>query len=268
MPELPEVEFTRRQLQAWVVGQTLEDVQLGTHTLKTDESVCSSLLSLRGRRLSTIERRGKYLFLKFSGQWVCVHLAMTGKWIRAENQGGRARFARFVLSFEHQRVVFLDTRKLGKLFLLPDSNWQDWAVKKGIGPDVYDDTLTAECLSRQFNSTRRSIKSVLLDQKVLCGAGNIYVCEALYLAGVSPIRPACDLTVFEVQGVLDGLRQSMHESLAREQGEEIEYLTEGKVNNPFMIYKRAGELCSKCKQTIVRLTQQGRGTFYCPSCQN
>ena len=125
MPELPEVEFTRRQLRAWVVGQRLENVQLGPHTLRTDEETLDELCALKGKRLSAVERRGKYLFLQFSRQWVCAHLAMTGKWIRAQNQAGRERFSRFILSFEHEQIVFLDTRKLGKLFFIPGTNWQD-----------------------------------------------------------------------------------------------------------------------------------------------
>ena len=132
---------------------------------------------------------------------------------------------------------------------------------------MYDESLTEACLAGRFERTRRSIKAVLLDQKILSGAGNIYICEALYLAGISPLRRACDLSVSEIKDILAGLRQSMDDSLAREHGEEIEYLTEGKVNNPFTVYKRAGELCPQCGQTIVRLTQQGRGSFYCPSCQ-
>lgn len=267
MPELPEVEFTRRQLRAWVVGQKLDDVELGAHTLRSDEMIRSSLRDLRGKRLLSVERKGKYLFLNFSGSWVCLHLAMTGKLIRAEHQGARSRFARFLLSFERQRVVFLDTRKLGKLFVIRETDWQVWAEERGIGPDVFDDSLTADELARRFGETRRPIKTVLLDQKVLSGAGNIYVCEALYLSGVSPLRRACDLSDVDLSRVLTGLRQSMRDSLEREQGEEIAYLTEGKVENPFIVYKRAGECCRQCGQKIVRFNQAGRGTFHCPSCQ-
>lgn len=267
MPELPEVEFTRRQITQWVSGQCLHKVELGPHTLPKDSDVLAALAPVVGSSLVSVERSGKYLFLGFEGGWVCSHLAMTGKWLPMSQVGVRGRFVRFQLHFDEHVLAFLDTRKLGKLDPLPTQDWQAWLRARRVGLDVFDSHLTAAVLHEKFLKTRRQVKSVLLDQKVLAGVGNIYACEALFLARVPPTTRACDLGLSVTDRILKFIRQVMEMSLAREEGEEIYYLTEGNPENPFLVYGRKGKPCTHCGCPISRISQQGRSTFFCAQCQ-
>jgi formamidopyrimidine-DNA glycosylase len=267
MPELPEVEFTRRQINAWVAGQRLNEVALGTHTLAKDHDVLVAFGPLLGRRLDSVERCGKYLFLGFEGGWACSHLAMTGKWLPESQIGDRGRFVRFRLRFDELVLAFIDTRKFGRLDVLGTDHWRTWLSGKQIGLDVFDTDLTTRVLHERFEKTRRVIKSVLLDQKVLAGVGNIYACDALFLAGISPAERACDLSIAATEQLLEAIRSVMTLSLEREEGEEIHYLTEGNPENPFLVYGRKEQPCTRCGSQIIRIIQQARSTFYCRQCQ-
>ena len=267
MPELPEVEFTRRQICTWVAGQRLTQIALGTHSLAKDEDVLEAVSPLLGRRLDLVERCGKYLFLGFEGRWACSHLAMTGKWLPERRVGERERFVRFQLHFEHEVLAFIDTRKFGRLDVLGALHWREWLGEKRVGPDVFDLELTFDGLHRRFSKTQRTIKSVLLDQKVLAGVGNIYACDALFIAGISPTERACDLPAEATERLLEAVRYVMKLSLEREEGDEIHYLTEGNPENPFLVYGRKAQPCTRCGSQITRIVQQARSTFFCSQCQ-
>lgn len=268
MPELPEVEFTRRVLLKWVGKSPLKQVAVGMHATDSDRAVARSAATLIGAPLLDISRRGKFLFLDFGDSGLSVHLGMTGKWVRSGSVGIRSRHERLRLRFDSETISFIDVRKFGYVHFTTASEWLSSFIVRRIGLDVYDPKLTAARFFRDVCKGRTEIKAALLDQGRIAGVGNIYACEALHDARISPFCEARRLSEAQATRLLASIRRSMSDALARETGDEIFYLTDGNPENPFQVYGRAGLQCFVCDQLVEKVKQQGRTTFYCANCNN
>ncbi|MCB9522314.1 MAG: bifunctional DNA-formamidopyrimidine glycosylase/DNA-(apurinic or apyrimidinic site) lyase [Myxococcales bacterium] len=269
MPELPEVEFAARRLRAWAMGRRIVD--LGAEAARPLRDITPKALKAGavGRGVVAVRRLGKQLFLDLDdGQVLWAHLGMTGKFVRgpATGEPRAGRRAWFLLD-DGQRLDFLDSRRFGRLRLLPRAAVDAHAEVAGLGPDALALSADAAAFGARLAGTRRAVKVALMDQGVMAGVGNIYASEALFLAGVAPGRPANGLTPAELARLAAGTHQTMTESLARERNDEIRYLQEVQAQNPFRVYGRAGEPCPVCQTPILRITQAQRSTFWCPACQ-
>lgn len=252
MPELPEVEFCGRRLRAQAVGRRIL-------------AVVGHPLPVVGRQVVAVRRVGKQLVVDLDVGHLLLHLGMTGKVLhrRVGDEVRSATRAQLTLDDGH-RLDFVDPRRFGKLAAVDGVTLA--SVLARLGPDVLEITGDPPALAARFRGCRQAIKVALLDQARIAGAGNIYAAEALFLAGVHPLTPAGDLGAAAWVALAAGLEKTMRDSLARETGEEIIYLQEG-APSPFFVYAREGEACMRCGTPIVRTAQQGRSTFWCPSCQ-
>ncbi len=290
MPELPEVEVTRRRIEPLLVGRTIQRV----HTTKPSYFFLTPPALLKkklvGRRAIALERWGKYLLAPLDdGSRLLLHLGMTGQLFSSSASSPRlfsvktksalapelqARFqpdahTHLRLSFTDggADILFRDVRKFGKCrHLRPGQN--DARLEK-LGPD----TLTArgELL---FEAARRRtipIKSLLLDQSVLAGVGNIYADEALYLAGVRPTRRANRVNRDECARILAGLKQVMLRSIETGGSSISDYVqpdgSDGGYQDERHVYARTGEECARCSSAIRRIVLGQRSAHYCASCQ-
>ncbi len=262
MPELPEVEFARRQVAAWFGGHRVDEIVLHDERLLAHGATAR----LIGQRVNAVERRGKFLLVRLEEHTLVLHFKMTGKVVP---QDGRR--ARMTVSIGGGLYDFVDTRRLGKAWVVEHDALDDATVVgvlARLGPEPWPVPLEAGVLHAQLGGTRRAIKVALLDQEVVAGVGNIIAAESLWRAGLNPASRAGDLTQAQLGTLCDAICAVCESVLAVEVGEEIAYLNDpgrGEAPNPFFVYQR--DACTSCGAAIERLTQAGRTTYWCPTCQ-
>lgn len=268
MPELPEVEITRRNLERWLLGRRILRAEAERSRIFRGSSRDRFERTLSGRRLVSTARQGKYLMLSFDGdQGLMSHLGMTGKWVKRppdhKEPYSRARLVRDDGIVIHYR----DPRMFGRMELAAASGLRAIPSIMRLGPDPVVDGLTSRVLATRLARTRRQIKVALLDQSVVAGIGNIHAAEALWRARVDPRLRADRLTRQEVARLCRGIHATIRHTLREEESEEIEYVEESGAENPFLVYDRKGQPCPRCRVPIRSFGQGGRTTFYCPHCQ-
>ncbi len=282
MPELPEVETVCRGLRPVLQGTRLEAVRVHRPDLRFPfpERFAERL---DGARVTALSRRAKYLLVHLdSGEVWVVHLGMTGRFVVEGLRPGqfvhevdpKARHRHMELTTsEGQSVAYEDPRRFGYMQLIPESALAAHPSFAKLGPEPLGNGFHGPALHAALSGRKQAIKLVLLDQSVVAGLGNIYVCEALFLAGIDPDTPAgtlsaaqCDQLVPKIRGVLEAAIAAGGSSIrdfAHSDGEL------GYFQHSFAVYGREGEACvrTRCRGVIARKAQGGRSTFYCPVCQ-
>ena len=267
MPELPEVEFAARSLERWFEGRTLlrTEAEAGSRTFR--DSDLGIFKALKGS-LAGVERRGKYLMVRFSNKLGFVgHLGMTGKFLkRAPGEEVKWSRARFFLD-SGEVIHFQDMRMFGRIDAVPASELTGRPAVAKLGLDPLKDGLTVERLQTALHRSNGPLKVALMDQERIAGLGNIHAAEALFRAKLHPERSAASLKPPEWKALVKAIETTIAFALKLDaKSEEIEYVEEG-AKNPFLIYGRAGMPCSKCGTLVESFTQAGRTTHFCPTCQ-
>ena len=258
MPELPEVESAVRVLRAVAEGRTIVRVE-ALHPATRRTLTPAVRRRLAGRRIDTIERRGKHQLLRLDdGSSLHVHFRMAGDWNVGRAEDEMPRHARVAIVLDDgSRAALVDPRALCTARLHPPGD----DPFDGLGPEATDPSLRAAWMRPLLARRSGPIKPALLDQRLLAGVGNIYASEALWHARIDPRVPASSLSVARLDRLLDGVRLALDEGSRRE-GRYSEGVSEG-----LRVYGREGEPCPRCRTPIVRVVQTGRSTFYCPRCQ-
>jgi formamidopyrimidine-DNA glycosylase len=277
MPELPEVETVRRGLAPKLVGARIASLKQhrGDLRLPLPRQFARRVV---GRTVKSLDRRAKYIIARLDDDtaWL-MHLGMSGRMMMlSHNEAG-------VLPLDpHDHVVFetdqgwqirfRDPRRFGLMLLVPGAELARHKLLAGLGPEPLDKAFTGPVLAAALKGKRTSIKAALLDQRVVAGIGNIYACEALFHAGISPKRLAlrvqgerADRLVAAIKQVLNQAIEAGGSSLRdhRQPDGELGYF-----QHRFAVYDREGQPCPHgCKDTVRRFTQGGRSTFWCPACQ-
>ncbi len=272
MPELPEVETVRRELDPVLTGNRITDVEARRPDLRI--AFPPRFRSrLRGQTVAALTRRAKYLLAELSsGETLLMHLGMSGSF-RIELPGGTRpsvdRHDHVVFDLESGvRVLFNDPRRFGFMDLLTASERQQHPVLSRLGPEPLSAEFDGAALARACRGKKTSLKVALLDQRVVAGVGNIYASEALHIARLSPRRRAGILATptgaprEAAHRLAAAIKQVLNEAIARAAGGRYR-------SSRFRVYDRDGEPCRRrgCGGVIQRRTQAGRSTFYCPICQ-
>ena len=270
MPELPEVETICAWLRQGREGQpALPGLQIVSGEVLWPRSLAVPSVEefqarLSGQVVQEIGRRGKYLLLILTSEVLLLHLRMSGDvWIEPEGQPP-AIHHRLLLHFQGGcRLVFNDPRKFGRAWLVKDAH----EVLAHLGPEPFDESLSAQSFHQRLQAARRQLKPLLLDQSFLAGLGNIYTDEALHLARLHPLRRSAALDEAESQRLLESIRQVLAQGIARH-GASIDWVYRGgDFQNYFRAYQRTGQPCPACGAPIERLVVGQRGTHICPVCQ-
>lgn len=275
MPELPEVETVRRILHPGIVGQTIQDVRIGTFPDVIGATIdgVDPSASLVGLPFTDTSRRGKYLILHLDDHlYLIVHLRMTGRLLLVPSGDPPVRFEHAALQLSNGiDIRFGDQRKFGRLML---STEDDVArLDRALGPEPFASSLNAASLRGVLVRRPGKIKNALLDQRVIAGLGNIYVDEALYRARIHPERPSNSLTLDELKRVVRAMRLVLNQALDRQgttfSSFENPYGEPGANASFLRAYGRAkhGGLCLRCGTPLERTVVGGRGTTFCPRCQ-
>ena len=249
MPELPEVEITRRHLDGWLTGARVVLARAADARI-TRGSPLAFGRAIVGATVKSIERRGKWLRVSFSnGYRAFSHLGMTGKWVRAERGEEPARAERAELEVVREgrvaSVRYVDTRRFGRLVVAAEDipEWRE------LGPDPFSDGLDARGLASALAGKRGAIKAVLLDQTVLAGVGNIVATEALFRARIDPRARADALSPPALRALVRALHATIAAGMAEHESRSLQFLYEG-AENHFLVYDHAGEPCPRCGTPI------------------
>src|SRR5690349_13156192 len=274
MPELPEVESVRRQLEPALVGRRFEHVTIHDPRLVRPYEPAEVAAELEGERVDAVERRGKYLVVRFeSDRVLLIHLRMTGSLLHAA-AGSLAEddpHRRAVVTLEDgSDVAYRDVRRFGTWLLLEPGEAEPYLGER-VGDEPLDALFTAARLGERLAGRKTSLKAALLDQRTLAGMGNIYVDEALWRARLNPLRPAADLDRNELRRLHRGIRAALEHGLARQGSTLRDYRlpdgSGGSMQDEFRVYGRGGEPCERCGTPISRTRVAGRTTWFCPTCQ-
>jgi formamidopyrimidine-DNA glycosylase len=271
MPELPEVEAVRRRLEPVMAGQRLVRVIVRRPDLRTPFPDRFSA-RLAGKTALAVQRRAKYLLVPLSsGDTLVMHLGMSGSFEidiqRADREDARHDHVVFRMS-SGAVVTFNDPRRFGFMDLLDAAALAGHPVLSTLGPEPLSPEFSASALARACRGKKTPLKVALLDQRVVAGLGNIYAAEALYLARLSPERPAS--TIATPSGAPREAARRLTAAIKQVLTEAVDRKTRGAYRSArFRVYDREGEPCRRrrCGGTIERRTQAGRSTFFCPRCQ-
>jgi formamidopyrimidine-DNA glycosylase len=275
MPELPEVETIRRDLEGLITGRRITGVTIAPEygkpvpVLKAiDEATFRE--GVVGARIEAVERRGKYLAMRLdTGALIVVHLRMTGVLLHRRPDTPLERFLRLTLHLDDgHELRFTDMRKFGGFWLLDD--FAD-ASKTGLGPEPLSDDFTAAVLAVALANRKAPVKSILLDQKHIAGIGNIYADEACYAACIDPRRLGADVKPDEVvmlhQAVRDVLQFGVESRGASFKDYKDVAGEQGSMHMHVKVFRRTGKPCYTCDTLIERVKLGGRSTHFCPQCQ-
>ena len=273
MPELPEVETIRTGLEPHLVGRTFVQVEISDSRLTRPHDPREVAAELEGETVAAVERRGKYLVVRFeTGRVLLIHLRMTGSLLHAP-RGAAAddAYVRAVVRLDTgSDVAYRDVRRFGTWLLLEPGELEPYLAER-IGREPLGSSLTARSLSDRLARRKAPLKAVVLDQRVFAGVGNIYADEALWWARLHPLRPANTLTPEELQALVRGIRKALRLGIARQGATLRDYRNAngetGGMQAEFRVYGRAGETCTRCGHPIEKTRAGGRGTWFCPNCQ-
>lgn len=296
MPELPEVETVRMGLEPVLLGGTFAHVATKRADLRFPFPQ-NFAKRLTGARVLRLERRAKYLIAHLStGEALLMHLGMTGRFhVRAPGEGaphllGDYEYETTTDPNKHThavfdmrsgaRVTYADPRRFGYMLLVPEAELPEHALMRGLGVEPLSDELTSIYLAKRAVGRRSDLKAFLMDQRIVAGLGNIYVCEALFRAGLKPTRRAAVLATASgkptahATRLAAGIKSVLRDAIAAGGSTLRDYRqadgTSGAFQNTFQVYGRAGEPCVRpgCRGIVRRSIQSGRSSFFCPVCQH
>ena len=282
MPELPEVETVMRGLQLRLQGRKLLRAVARRPDMRWPLPP-GLVATLTGARVTSFRRRAKYILMRLDNGWsVLLHLGMSGRML-VEPVGRNDITLHEHLELETDdgwRVGFVDPRRFGSVHLIETGQEDQHRLLAELGPEPLDDAFSVAVLSAALRGKKTPIKAALLDQKVVAGLGNIYVCEALFGAAISPLRQAYTVPGVRTRRLVPAIKQTLTKAIAAGGSSLRDYVqTTGELGyfqHAFKVYGREGEPCPVCPgigsanascQGIRRLVQAGRSTFYCPSTQ-
>jgi formamidopyrimidine-DNA glycosylase len=269
MPELPEVETIRRILVKNLLSQKLTGVKIVNKKFCKKQGV-EELSSLTGQKLQKILRKGKYLIFLFETEGVLFHLGLTGALIFWEKLEVKSyKHLILVLEFERKKLAYIDIRKFGRIKKFKKEEIDRLPEIINLGKDALEVDL--EEFQEIIKKQKTAIKSVLLNQKLISGLGNIYTDEILFRAGISPLKKGNELNPEEVERLFKTMKEVLKEAIKLRGSSVRDYIDpegrKGEFQKRHMVYGKKGELCPKCKRPLVYKKIAQRGTTFCPHCQ-
>lgn len=273
MPELPEVETVRRQLDCNIVGKTIAGVEIFN-----PKSFIGDPNDIIGKKITGTGRVGKMLVINLTGDLALgIHLKMSGQLLLKRFTNYDLRFTnqhfRVIIKFsDKDELLFVDQRKFGWVKVIKSAKLKVQSLKDRIGKEPWD--ISDREFFEKLKKKSKAIKTVLTDQDVISGVGNIYACDGLWMAGIKPERKAKTLRLKEVKAIRQALIAVLEEGIKHggSTGNDGKYVhvngDSGKYQNHFKVYDRAGSPCLRDDGGIIKkIKLGGRGTYYCPVCQ-
>lgn len=272
MPEKPEVITVVESLKKRILGKKITGCNVYWDNIIAYPVSCEFRKKVIGQKINEITTRGKWIVMMLDKDSLLVHLRMEGKFMfRKKGETlSKHEHVEFILDDE-ESFRFHDVRKFGKMHLIPKEKVYDVEPLSGMGLEFYDEALTKEYLYEAIHKKRLPIKTVLLDQSIICGIGNIYDDEILFMSGINPLRKACDVTLEECDEIIKNTRIVLEKAI-KLGGTTIKSFTSsegvhGLFQNELLVHGKGGEACPVCGNILLKTKVGGRGTHFCDKCQ-
>ncbi len=270
MPELPEVETTRRGIAPHVLNKTISEVVIRQHQLRWP--VLKSLNNkLSGQRILQLDRRAKYLIFHFQQGGMLLHLGMSGS-LRVLNRSVPADKHDHVdiILCDNRCLRFRDPRRFGSIHWTAQAPLQHRLLRR-LGPEPLSELFTAEHLYGRSRKRSRSVKTFIMDSHIVVGIGNIYASEALFASGIHPKRKAGNVSLSRYRSLTHAIKCVLHEAVEKGGTNLRDFVNSdgapGYFSHELNVYGRGGEPCKQCLTTIKQVRLGQRSTYYCPKCQ-
>jgi formamidopyrimidine-DNA glycosylase len=270
MPELPEVETIKNELLPYIVGHRITGMTLFWDGIVNQPPVEEFRSRLTGQRITGVTRRGKYLILGLiSHELLIIHLKMTGSLLLKPASAEPDKYTRAVLHLNGETTIhFRDPRKLGRMWLVEDKK----AIIGKLGPEPLEADFTPQTLLKRLRNRTAPIKALLCDQTFIAGIGNMYADEALFAAGIHPLRPGGSLSRDEVKRLNRAIKGVLRAAIGNKGASTSTYFRPsgklGTAHFQFQVAHRlSGDFCPVCGTPIERIKVRNRGTYFCPRCQ-
>ena len=271
MPEIAEVETVRNTLKKQILGKKIKKVNV-LYDKMIESNVNDFKIKLIGQEFVDILRRGKWLIFETNDYYLLSHLRMEGKYFLKSAGDPIVKHEHVIFTFEDDSDLrYHDTRKFGRMNLINKEELSSVEAVKKQGIEPGDISLTGEYLIEKLKNKRLPIKTLLLDQTIISGLGNIYADEVLFRAKVNPLKSGKDLSLEEAQKIVIAAEEVIKEAIEMG-GTTIKSYTSslgvtGRFQQKLTVHKREGEECKECGTTIKRIKVGGRSTYYCENCQ-
>jgi formamidopyrimidine-DNA glycosylase len=276
MPELPEVETIRRDLEKEVVGRKIKTVEVhGLRSIRRYTNKKQFISRLEDRKIESIGRRGKNLLLSLGDDYLVVHLGMSGQLLRAQPKDPTLKHTHVVFTFtQGGQLRYVDPRTFGELYVVSKAGLAEEAPElAGLGFDPVEDAVSWDLFGARLVARKVKLKTLLMDQHFIAGIGNIYSDEILWNAGLRPDRGSETVSTQEVRRLYRSMGEVLQEaikfrgsSLADEQYRDI-FGKVGNYQSEHKVYGREGQPCRRCRHIIERMKWASRSSYYCPGCQ-
>ena len=273
MPELPEVETVKEALNQTVKGQTIKDIELRYEPMVKNMSADEFKEKLINQTIQEVSRRGKYLVFHFDDYQLLSHLRMEGKYFYVDSNFELNPHVHVIFTLENgKRLLYQDTRKFGTYHLYDKAiDLETTAPFQVLGLEPFATEFTPSYVKEKIQNKKKPIKSLLLDQTVVCGLGNIYVDEVLYRARLHPLTSSSELTDKDIENVVkytvEVLARAIELGGTTIRTFSSSHGVSGTFQNELLVHQRKGENCYECHTPIEKIKVGGRGTYFCPTCQ-
>lgn len=270
MPELPEVETTRRGIEPFLVNNTIE--KLAIHNPNLRWPIPAEIKTIKGRAVIAVDRRGKYILVRFNSGTAILHLGMSGSLRIADETEPLRKHDHVEWFLQSGKILrFHDPRRFGCL-LWQKATDPEHTLLASLGPEPLGNAFTDEHLFAATRKRNIAIKLLIMNSTVVVGVGNIYASESLFAAGIRPGKAAKRITRAECEKLCEAIKKILQKSITQGGTTLRDFVNSdgnpGYFKQLLNVYDREGEACNTCKTTIKQKTMGQRSTYYCPTCQN
>lgn len=272
MPELPEVETVRRTLIKKVLNKKITMVEILYPNIIVEPSIDEFKKNIINQTIIDIKRKGKWLIFELNDYYLLSHLRMEGKYNLRKNSEKIEKHEHISFIFDDTTCLrYKDTRKFGRMYLYKKEEAYNNKPLNELGLEPWDKNLTEIYLKEKYQNKKLPIKTILLDQSIITGIGNIYADEILFLSNINPLKRCCELNNLELKEIIkntqDILNKAINDGGTTIRTYESSEGVHGNFQQNLLVHNKEGENCPKCGSKILKIKVNGRGTYYCPKCQ-
>ena len=272
MPELPEVETVKNTLKKILLNKRINSVRVNYSNIIEYPSSNNFIEQIKGQYINDIHRRGKWLMFELTDYYLLSHLRMEGKYFLKHAQDEVDKHEHVIFELDNdEELRYRDTRKFGRMLLIPKDEIGECKQIKELGLEPWDENLTSTYLLDKYRNKKLPIKSVLLDQSIITGIGNIYADEILFLSKINPCTVTSTLTKKKCDEIIKHTREVLEHAIELGGTTIRSYESSEGVHGRFqinlLVHNRKDEKCPNCSTLITKIVVGGRGTYYCKVCQ-
>ena len=272
MPELPEVETVKESLKLKLIGKTIRSAQILWDNIIAYPSKEEFAKEIGNKTINDIKRRGKFLMFDLDEYYLLSHLRMEGKYFFKNHNEDINKHEHVIFNLDNnEELRYMDTRKFGKMYLIRKNEIDNIGPLKELGLEPWDDNLNSNYLLNKYKNKKLPIKTVLLDQSIIVGIGNIYADEILFLSRINPLKAAYLINEHECNNIIKYTREVLEKAI-KMGGSTIRTYSSvdgvhGLFQNELLVHGKYKDNCPVCNEVIDKIRVGGRGTYYCPKCQ-